>query len=147
MRQLTAQSKTGPFTALLSLLLVPLSAYANLLCVAGGAAFDVCEHHETDSDCAGTDASHHDGAPPHPAKDCSKDSCFCATMNAVTSPQTIVKPGVTHSVRLLDLSLPVIPNVIPQCAAAAYEHGPSGIAPPLYLSTHALSSRAPPCLA
>jgi hypothetical protein len=124
-----------------ALALVPLFAYANLLCAAGGAVETCCEaesaHHHDDSD-----ADHHD-ADHSPTK----DSCFCATMNAVASPQTIVKPAVTHSVRFVDLSLPAIPSVTPKRAIAAYEHGPPGIAPPLFLSTHALSSRAPPCLA
>src|SRR5438874_38248 len=115
MRTLTSHPRTGALTTLLLLLIVPLFAYANLLCVAGG-AFETCCEAESARHHDESDADHHD-ADHSPTK----DSCFCATMNAVASPQTIVKPAVTHSVRLVDLSLLAIPNVPPKCATAAYE--------------------------
>src|SRR5216117_3747303 len=109
MMRVYSQRRTRALTALLSVMLVPLFAYANLLCVAGGAFETCCEaasaHHHDDSD-----ADHHD-ADHSPTK----DSCFCSTMNAVTSPQTMVKPVVARSIRVVDLSLPAIPNVIPRC--------------------------------
>src|SRR2546425_9132297 len=101
MRALTSHPRTGVFTALLSVLIAPLFAYANLLCVAGGAAFDVCEHHDVDSDCAGAEAAHHDEAPP--SKDCSKDSCFCITMNIIVTQPTVTKPNPTP-LRVVDFA-------------------------------------------
>src|SRR5437867_687783 len=100
----------------LSFLIVALFAYANLLCVSGGAVLESCDDH-TNNDC---EPAHHDhDAPAQPSKDCSKDSCFCSTMNAVTSPPTIVKPDTARLIRLLDLSLPVIQNTIPKVATVA----------------------------
>src|SRR6266404_4693325 len=104
MRTLSSLPRTGAFTTLLSLLIVPLFAYANLLCVAGGTALNACEHHDADSDCAGTASAHHDGAPAHPAKDCSKDSCFCLTMNTVVPQPTIATPSHAASLLVADFA-------------------------------------------
>src|SRR5690242_6131822 len=96
MRKLTTQPRTGAFTTLLSLLIVALFAYANLICAAGGATSDACAQADADHHCETTDApNHHDDAPTPPSKDCSKDSCFCITMNTVATQTPIAKP---HSV-------------------------------------------------
>src|SRR5438128_33270 len=129
MRTLTSDPRTGAFTALLSLLIVALFAYANLLCIAGAA----CEHGDNDSDYAGSDASHHDEAPAHPAKDCAKDSCFCITMNTVVTQPTVIKPNHSVSLRVVDFVLVDFHGGIPALTTTAYEHGPPGIAPPDYL--------------
>jgi len=135
--RLTAQRRTRALTTWLSLMLVPLFAYANFLCAAGSFP---------DEECAKDESAHHEhgDSDHHQQKDCSKDSCFCATMSAVTSPQTIVKPDTSRLIRLLDLSLPAIPNVVAPCATLAYEHGPPGIAPPIYLHAKTVSPRSPP---
>jgi len=142
-RKLTTQPWTGAFTTLLSLLLVPLFAYANLLCVASGVACDVCEHQETDSDCAGTEAAHHDEVPAHPVKDFSKDSCFCVTMNTVVTQPTVTNPSHS-SLRVVDFVFAQFADVMAVLTATVYDHGPPGIAPPDYLFSKTLSPRAPP---
>jgi hypothetical protein len=128
---------------LLSLLFVPLFAYANLLCVAGSATCDVCEHHEADADCGGAETTHHDEAPAHPAKDCSKDSCFCVTMNTVVTQPTVTNLN-RSSLRVVDFVFTQFVNVMPVLPATVYDHGPPGIAPPDYLFSKTLSPRAPP---
>ncbi len=135
-------------TALLSLFIVSLFAYANLLCVAGGAAFDVCAHRDADSDCADVETTHHNEAPAHPSKDCSKDLCFCITMNTASTQPTITQPNHTSSRRVVDFATLYFPDVMPALTeATAYEHAPPGLSPPEFLLISSLSPRSPPVLA
>ena len=125
-------------------LVVVLFAYANLLCAIGGAAVEACEHRDAHSHCDGAESAHHNGVPTQQSKDCSKDSCFCLTMNTVVTQQTVTKPNHT-SLRVVDLTFVQFSNVMPVVrAVVAYEHGPPSIAPPSYLSGKSLSPRAPP---
>ena len=139
MRTLSSHPRTGAFTTLLSLLIVLLFAYANLLCVAGGTILNACESDH----CAGAEAAHHDEAPAHPAKDCSKDTCFCLTMNTVVPQPTIPAPNHAASLLVADFAELHLLDVMP-VLTTPYEHGPPAIPPPDYLFGKTLSPRAPP---
>src|ERR1700681_4153710 len=92
--------RAQPLISILSLLLVPLFACADFLCVAGGADDKECEHEAAhsylarpnDHDSGEAEASHQQ-TPHHHDHDCSRDSCFCVTMNTVVVQQTIAKPN------------------------------------------------------
>jgi hypothetical protein len=137
----------------LSLLLLLVFAYANFLCAAGGEDDKECEHEAAYShvaapdrhSCGGAETGHQQQDPNHP-HDCSRESCFCVTMNTVVTQQTIAKPKPAISL-LLPLSVLNIPSVMPYFTVLAYEHGPPAIAPPAYLSAKIISPRAPPRVA
>lgn len=137
----TPTFRARPVISVLSLLLVPLFAYANFLCVAGEA-----------SDCDSQDVSeaqttHHQESPTHQHNDCSHDSCFCLTMNTVGTQQTIVKPAPILSFHSFDFALTQVQSAIPMIAAMTFEHGPPGTSPPAFLSVSPVSPRSPPYLA
>lgn len=151
MHALNPMFRARPLISIPSLLLVPLFAYANFLCAAGGADDKGCGHEEAHSYLAGphdhnsgeAEASHQQ-TPHHHDHDCSRDSCFCATMNTVVAQQTVAKPNQVISLRGLDFPVAQGPGVVPILAAAAYERGPPAIAPPTYLTSKIVSPRAPP---
>jgi len=134
----------------LSLLLALVFAYANLLCAAGDVSDKecrpegvhshavVCDHDSS----AEAEAGHQRQDAKH-SHSCSRDSCFCVTMNTVVTQQTIAKPKPSISL-LLPLSVLNVPSVMPYFTVLAYEHGPPAIAPPAYRSAKIISPRAPP---
>ena len=130
MRVLTSRIRTQG----LALLLVPVFAYANLLCVAGGAP-----HQE----CADEDAGqHHEQSPTQRRNDCSQDSCFCLTMNTVATQTTVATPKQVVTFHALDFSFAEFPGILPVAVPVAYDHGP-----PEFLLVSSLSPRSPPVLA
>jgi hypothetical protein len=153
MRTRTPTFRARPFTSVLSLLLALLFAYANFLCAAGGEDDKECERETTHSHMAASnhhspseaEASHQQQDPKHP-HDCSRDSCFCATMNTVVTQQTVTKPRPVVS-SPLPVSVPNVPGVTPFFRVVACEHGPPAIAPPAYLIAKIISPRAPPRVA
>src|SRR6266849_1588288 len=99
--------RARPFTSILSLLLVPLFSYANLLCVAGASGDEECEREAEHNyltvpgghNPCGAEANHQPKQDPkHQHHECSRDSCFCATMYTVVAQQTVAKP--TQVIRL-----------------------------------------------
>jgi len=141
MQTRTPTVRARPFISVVSLLLVPLFAYANLLCVAGEASD--CDSH----DVSEAQTSHHHESPTHQHNDCSHDSCFCLTMNTGGTQQTIVKPAPVPSFHSFDFTLTEVRDLIPTTAAIAYERGPPGTSPPAFLSGCPVSPRSPPHLA
>jgi len=153
MRYTNPTSHARPFALILSVLLATSFAYANLLCVAGGAADTECEHEAAHNHVPAPDhpsfgeaeASHQQKQDPkHQDRGCSRGSCFCVTMNTVVVQQTVAKPIQVVRLQLLDSNLAQVPSVMRILAAVAYEHGPPAIAPPHYLVSKTLSPRAPP---
>jgi hypothetical protein len=153
MRKRTSTLRARPFTSVLSLLLVPVFAYANFLCVACGADDKECEHETAHSHVAAphhhsfgeAETSHQQQYPKH-SHDCSRDSCFCVTMNTIVTQQTVAKPNQVVPSPLLD-SVAQVPSAKPIFAVVAYEHGPPAITPPTYLTAKIVSPRAPPRVA